>query len=231
MEPRPVVDPTSRVPYAGEPLGDDAVSALRAAGPLAVLQRWYAEAVGDHRVSEPAAMVLASVDEDGRPNARTVLLKGLDARGLAFYTNLASTKAREVTTSPWAAVVLPWHPMFRQVRARGRVVPVEDGEADVYFATRPRESQISAWASRQSAPISSRRELEDGVARERARWEGQDDVPRPPFWGGFRLRPLEVELWVGHSNRLHDRVAFRALDGAPPALDHAAAWDLLRLQP
>lgn len=231
MDPRPVVDPTSRVPYAGEPLGDDAVAALRAAGPLAVLQRWFAEAAGDHRISEPAAMVLATVDEAGRPNARTVLLKGLDGRGLAFYTNLTSTKARELTASAWAAAVLPWHPMFRQVRARGAVVPVEDAEADAYFATRPRESQISAWASRQSAPVASRADLEAVVSRERDRWQGQDAVPRPPFWSGFRVRPVEVELWVGHANRLHDRVAFQATDGAPQPLDDPDAWRLVRLQP
>lgn len=227
----PVVDPTSRVPYAGEPLSDDAVVTLRASGPLAVLQRWYAEAGADHRVAEPAAMVLATVDGQGRPNARTVLLKGLDARGLAFYTNRESAKARELAGVPWAAVVLTWHPMFRQVRARGPVVPVDDAEADAYFATRPRESQVGAWASRQSAPVGSRHELDAAVARQRDRWAGHEEVPRPPFWGGYRVQPVDVELWVGHASRLHDRVAFRTRDGEPAPLDDPAAWELVRLQP
>lgn len=227
----PVVDPTARLLYAGQGLGDDAVGALDATGPLPVLERWYAEAAADRRVSEPGAMVVATVDDDGLPNARMVLLKGLDARGVAFYTNLESAKAREVSVHPAAAVVLPWHAMFRQVRLRGPVERVGGEEAAAYWATRPRESQIGAWASRQSSAIASRAQLEQAVAAERERWAGHEQVPLPPFWGGLRVRPVEVELWVGHASRLHDRVRFRAREGAPAPLDDAAGWEVTRLQP
>lgn len=226
-----MVDPTVRVPYAGEGLDDDAVAALRGTGPLAVLERWYADADADDRVSEPAAMVVATVDADGRPDARTVLLKGLDARGLVFYTNLTSTKARQLAAVPYAGAVLPWHPMFRQVRVRGPVEQVGRDDAAAYFATRPRESQLGAWASHQSRPVASRADLEEAVARQEARFAGVDDVPLPDFWGGYRVRPAEVELWAGHRHRLHDRVRFATRDGGPAPLDDASSWVVQRLQP
>jgi pyridoxamine 5'-phosphate oxidase len=226
---RGVVDPTERLPYAGTGAGDDLLAG--AVCPLAVLERWYAEAVADHRVAEPGAMVLATVDAGGRPNARTVLLKGLDARGLVFFTNLRSAKACELQARPEASLVLLWHPMFRQVRARGPVDQVSAEEAAAYFASRPRGSQIGAWASRQSAPVASRAELDALVAEAERRFAGVDDVPLPPFWGGYRVRPVEVELWVGHASRLHDRIAFTTRDGSPAALDDAAAWRVRRLQP
>jgi pyridoxamine 5'-phosphate oxidase len=223
-----VVDPTARLRYAGTGLDDDLLAG--GVAPLELLERWYAEAAADHRVVEPGAMVVATVDADGGPNARIVLLKGLDARGLVFFTNLRSAKGRELESRPWAAVVLLWHPMYRQVRARGPVEPVAREEAAAYFASRPRGSQVGAWASRQSAPIGGRDQLEEAVAAMERRFDGVD-VPMPPFWGGCRVRPAEVELWVGHASRLHDRIAFTTPDGRPAALDDAAAWRARRLQP
>lgn len=232
MDPvRPVVDPAARVLYTGEGLDDAAVEALRAAGPLAVLEQWYAEAAADQRVTEPGAMVLATVDAAGDPDARTVLLKGMDADGLTFFTNLRSAKARHLEHRPRAALVLLWHAMFRQVRVRGPVSVVPREQAAAYFASRPRASQLGAWASRQSEPIGSRAELDAAVAAVTARFEGSDDVPLPPFWGGYRVHPVEVELWVGHADRLHDRVRFAAVDGVPAPLDDPAAWRVQRLQP
>ena len=222
-----VVDPTARLTYDAEVLPADLPAA-----PLSLLAEWYAAAVADERIDEPGAMVLATVDAGGRPNARTVLLKSLDARGLEFYTNLGSTKAVELTTTPYAALVLLWHPMFRQVRVRGPVEAVSREESAAYFASRPRGSQVASRASRQSQPLGSRDELVAAVAAEEARWPDTgsgSDVPLPDYWGGFRLRPVEVELWVGQPSRLHDRVRYLAAEGA--LLDDDRAWTRTRLQP
>ncbi|HZI97780.1 MAG TPA: pyridoxamine 5'-phosphate oxidase [Actinomycetales bacterium] len=224
------VDPTARLRYDGAGLDDGAVAALRGVPPLTLLERWYAHAAADERIAEPGAMVVATTDPAGHPNARTVLLKGLDPGGLVFFTNLASTKAAELDAAPYASLVLLWHPMFRQVRARGPVEPVSREESATYFGSRPRESQVAAWASRQSQPIASRAELEAAVRRRETEL-GDADVPLPDFWGGYRVRPVEVELWVGHRDRLHDRVAFTSSSGAPAPLDDAAAWQVSRLQP
>lgn len=223
----PIVDPVARLTYDAQVLPPDLPAA-----PLALLSAWYADAVADDRVAEPGAMVVATVDAAGRPNARTVLLKGLDARGLEFYTNLGSTKATELAAAPYAALVLLWHPMFRQVRVRGPVEAVTRAEAAEYFASRPRGSQVASRASHQSQPVASRDELVAAVAAEEARWPdtGSDqDVPLPDYWGGYRVRPVEVELWVGQPSRLHDRVRYRAPEGS--ALDDPAAWSRTRLQP
>jgi len=222
-----IVDPTRRRTYDAPGFGADLPAA-----PLELLAQWYAAAEADARISEPAAMVLATVDPAGHPNARTVLLKGLDARGAEFYTNLGSPKVAELTGTPWAAVVLAWHQMHRQVRLRGPVEPVTRAESAAYFASRPRGSQVASRASHQSEPIGSRAELEAMVEAEDARWPDTGsgtDVPLPPYWGGFRLCPVEVELWVGQPSRLHDRVIYRAADGA--RLDDVAAWTATRLQP
>lgn len=224
------VDPTSRLPYDGEGLDDDAVAALDGVAPLAVLEQWYSAAAADERIDEPGAMVVATTDAAGHPNARTVLLKGLDGAGLVFFTNLGSTKAVELDAVAYASLVLLWHPMFRQVRARGPVERVSREESAVYFGSRPRESQVAAWASRQSEPIASRADLASAVRRREAELVGAD-VPLPDFWGGYRVRPVELELWVGHRDRLHDRVAFTSTSGAPAPLDDAAAWQVRRLQP
>jgi pyridoxamine 5'-phosphate oxidase len=176
--------------------------------------------------------VVATVDEAGHPDARTVLLKGLDAEGLTFFTNLGSVKARQLRTTPYAAAVLPWHPMYRQVRFRGPVGEVSAQESTAYWATRPRDSQVASRASRQSEPVGSRADLEAMVAAEDERWPdtgSPDDVPLPPWWGGFRLQPTTIELWVGQQSRLHDRVVFeRVGDGG---LDDADSWRPHRLQP
>jgi pyridoxamine 5'-phosphate oxidase len=226
----PIVDPTARRVYDAPGLVQDVPAA-----PLGLLADWYAAALADDRVAEAAAMVLATVDQAGHPDARTVLLKGLDARGAEFYTNLGSTKAAELAVSGWAALVLLWHPMYRQVRLRGPVEPVSREEAAAYFATRPRGSQIASRASHQSQPIGSRSDLQAMVELEEARWPDRGsptDVPLPDYWGGYRLRPVEVEFWVGQPSRLHDRVRYSCSGApAPAALDDPAAWTSVRLQP
>jgi len=227
----PVVDPRARLRYSGAGVED----VDPADGPWEVLVRWYAEAVADERIVEPGAMVVATVDSSGRPNARTVLLKSLLPEGFDFYTNLSSAKAVELAGTAHACLVMLWHPMFRQVRVRGPVVQVSRQECATYFAGRPRGSQLAAWASRQSAPLASRQELLEEVARVENRFGSLDGaaepVPLPPFWGGFRVLPVEVELWVGHESRLHDRLVWTSADGRPARLDEADAWDHLRRQP
>jgi pyridoxamine 5'-phosphate oxidase len=159
-------------------------------------------------IVEPEAMTLATVGPDGAPSARMVLLKGVDARGFAFYTNYRSAKARELHGNPAAALVFRWTPLQRQVRVTGSVREVATDESDAYFAGRPRESQLGAWASEQSEVISGRPALEDALAGVTARFAGRD-VPRPPHWGGFRLRPSAIELWQAGPARLHDRIRYR----------------------
>jgi pyridoxamine 5'-phosphate oxidase len=188
--------------------------------PLALLRKWVAEAVAAG-IDEPNAMALATADGRGRPSVRTVLLKGLDIDGAVFYTNLDSRKGRELSENPWAAAVLLWRPLQRQVRIEGPALPVSDDEADHYFASRPRGAQISAAASLQSEPIASRDELERQYTEvELANAAG--DMTRPPFWGGYRLAYESVEFWQGRANRLHDRIRF---------VRGAGGWDRERLQP
>lgn len=167
---------------------------------------WYAEAVKAIPV-DPNAMVLSTVGPDERPSARVVLLKGFDARGFVFYTNLESQKGRELAAHPAASLTFHFSPLGRQVRVEGFVQPVSPGEADAYFATRPRGSQVGAWASAQSAPLPSRATLEARVAEVEAKHQGKP-IPRPPNWSGFRLVPDRIEFWVGRENRLHERDVF-----------------------
>lgn len=180
---------------------------------------WYAEAV-KAIPKDPNAMVLSTVGPNGRPSARVVLLKGFDARGFVFYTNLESRKGRELATHPAASLTFHFSPLGRQVRVEGVVETVSPEEADVYFATRPRGSQVGAWASTQSAPLPNRRTLEARVAAVEAKYQGKP-IPRPPYWSGYRLVPDQIEFWVGRENRLHEREVFeRAAPNAPWTVQH-----------
>jgi pyridoxamine 5'-phosphate oxidase len=180
-----------------------------AADPIVQLEAWLAEARAVCPQAE--AMTLATADGESRPSARQVLLRGLDPRGLVFFTNRTSRKARELAANPNAALVFHWWELGRQVRIEGGVEVVSDEESDSYWRTRPRPSQIAAWASPQSQPIADRNALDRLYAAEGARFEG--DVPRPPFWGGYRVVPEAMELWQHRDDRLHDRVRYRRAAG------------------
>jgi len=178
--------------------------------PIAQLEVWLAEARG--RVSQPEAMTLATADPSGRPSARVVLLRGIDDRGLAFFTNRASRKADELQQNPRAAVVLHWWELGRQVRVEGSVVEVAPTESATYWSTRPRASQIAGWASPQSQPLDGRPDLDARVTAAESRFAGRD-VPLPPFWGGYRLVPETIEFWSHRDDRLHDRMRYTRSSG------------------
>jgi pyridoxamine 5'-phosphate oxidase len=162
--------------------------------------------------AEPDAMVLSTVDASGRPGARYMLLKGVDERGFVFYTNLGSRKARALTANPYAALTFYWPPLDKQVRVEGDVERVSDADADAYFATRPRASQIGAWASTQSAALASRASLDERIREVEVRFDGVP-VSRPPFWTGFRVVPRSIEFWTRDPARLHERVIFQRRNG------------------
>lgn len=201
-------------------LQDPRDSEFASQDPLERFARWMKDAEG----SEPAlpnAASLATATPDGRPSLRMVLLKGYDAGGFVFYTNLESRKGEELTANPWAAMCFHWKSLTRQVRLEGVVKMLDDGEADAYFATRDRESKIGAWASRQSRPMSRRFELEREIAKYAARY-AVGDIPRPDFWSGYRLKPVRIEFWNQRPFRLHDRLRFDRVD---------EGWRLTRLYP
>jgi pyridoxamine 5'-phosphate oxidase len=187
--------------------------------PVAAFGRWFADAAAAG-VVEPNAMVLATAGAGGVPSARTVLLKGYDGRGLRFFTNLGSAKAAELAANPRAAVVFPWHPVARQVRVAGAVVAVDRGEVEEYFASRPRDSQLGAWASAQSTVVPSRAALDAALADVAARFPAE--VPAPPGWGGYRVVPDSWEFWAGRVGRLHDRLRYRRTE---------QGWTIERLAP
>jgi pyridoxamine 5'-phosphate oxidase len=198
-----------------EPLDESAVDA----DPLVQFAAWFGAAAGVVRL--PEAMALATADRAGRPSLRMVLLRGWDDDGFVFYTDYGSRKAGELTTNPFAALLLHWDPLGRQIRIEGPVETATEAESDRYFAARPRDRQIGAHASDQSRPIGSRAELDRKVAGVTERFEGRP-VPRPARWGGFRLRPETYEFWQNHDDRLHDRLRYtRTGDG----------WRIDRLQP
>ena len=187
--------------------------------PMLQWQRWYDEAESAG-VTEPNAMTLSTIGADGIPDSRVVLARGADERGFVFYTNLESVKSQQLV-SGGASAVFAWLDLHRQVRVRGSVERVSDAESDGYFASRPRGSQIGAWASPQSQAIADRGELEKLVEETTRRFEGLD-VPRPPYWGGFVLRPIAFEFWQGRPSRLHDRFRYSLAD---------SSWSVQRLAP
>lgn len=188
--------------------------------PIQQFARWFHDAV-DAKLTLPEAMTLATADRGGRPSARVVLLKDFDEHGFVFFTNFESRKARELTANPQAALCFWWPALERQVRIEGRVARVPDPESDAYFSTRPRGSQIGAWASAQSEVIESRRILEERATELSARWI-ESSVPRPPYWGGFRLAADTIEFWQNRDDRLHDRFRYSRMgDG----------WRVERLAP
>jgi pyridoxamine 5'-phosphate oxidase len=188
--------------------------------PIKQFEYWLLEAI-EAQLYEPHGITLATVGRDGRPSSRVVLLRGLDERGLVFFSNYQSRKGREIAAHPWASLNSWWPPLERQVRIEGRVEQVEPELSDAYFASRPYQSQVAAWASPQSEVINGREELKQRVQQIMARFP--DQVPRPPYWGGFRLKPDYFEFWQGRSNRLHDRLAYRLRSGGD--------WQIERLAP
>ncbi|MCR4266723.1 pyridoxamine 5'-phosphate oxidase [Nitratireductor sp. ZSWI3] len=189
--------------------------------PYRLFAEWLDDA-GQSEPNDPNAVALATVDEDGMPNVRMVLLKGFDERGFVFYTNFESTKGREILSSKKAAMCFHWKSLRRQVRVRGPVEEVSAEEADAYYASRPRGSRIGAWASKQSRPLESRFALEKAVAEYTARY-AVGTIPRPAYWSGFRIVPQTIEFWHDRPFRLHDRVVF--------SRDDKGAWQTRRLYP
>ena len=186
------------------------------------LAGWLADAV-TARLPEPNAMVLATADAEGRPSSRTVLAKGLDARGVVFFTNFTSSKMHDLRSIRYASTTFPWIALHRQVHLRGPIEKITAAETAAYWATRPRGSQLGAWASPQSAVLRDRRALDATLEQATRRFAGVERVPVPPHWGGVRIRPESVEFWQGRPNRMHDRLRYVLRDGGD--------WTVERLAP
>lgn len=186
--------------------------------PIAQFREWFAAA--EREAPLPEAITLATIGEDGLPDARMVLLKGVDERGFRFFSNRESVKGGQLAAAPSAALIAYWRELDRQVRARGPVEQLGDDESDEYFASRPRESQLGAWASPQSRPLESRAELDERLAKITERF-GDGEIARPPHWGGYLLRPRSIEFWQGQVARLHDRFRY-SRDGSGWRIDRLA---------
>jgi pyridoxamine 5'-phosphate oxidase len=189
--------------------------------PIEQFRRWFEEALAAD-LREPNAMTLATATPDGRPAARVVLLKGFDERGFVFYTNYESRKGRELEENPYSALVFYWGELERQVRIEGRAGRVTGEESDAYYQSRPLGSRLGAWVSEQSRPVGDRATLEERLRELEGEYEGRE-VARPPFWGGYRVEPEEIEFWQGRENRLHDRLLYRR--------ESDQSWSMERLQP
>ena len=200
-----------------------------ASAPLAQFERWLREAA-EAGVAEPNAMVLATADAAGRPSARLVLLKGVDAAGFRFFTNYGSRKAQAIGANPQVALRFPWFELHRQVEVRGTAERMAPEESAAYFRSRPRDSQLAAWASAQSSPLDGRAGLEARMAKLAARWPEGTEIPAPDFWGGYLVWAESVEFWHGRESRLHDRLRYEAVR-AGVALDDAGAWRVRRYAP
>jgi pyridoxamine 5'-phosphate oxidase len=189
--------------------------------PIVQFRRWFDGALAAD-LHEPNAMTLATATPDGHPSARVVLLKGFDGRGFVFYTSYEGRKGGELEANPHCALVFYWGELERQVRVEGRASRIPEEESDGYFGSRPRGSRLGAWASEQSRPVEGRGALEERLRDLEAEYEGRE-VPRPPFWGGYRVEPYSIEFWQGRENRLHDRLVYRHAD--------SGEWRRERLQP
>lgn len=216
----PVPDPAAmRKQYRAEGLDEGEL----AGHPMAQFERWFRQAAVEGAVFEPNAMVVSTAGAEGRPSSRTVLMKAYDEQGFVFYTNYDSRKARDLAENPHVSLLFPWHPIARQVVVTGTARRTGRDETAAYFRTRPHGSQLGAWASAQSAVISSRAELDAAYEELNTRYPEGEQVPVPPNWGGFRVVPLSVEFWQGRHNRLHDRLRYVAEPGG--------AWRVERLSP
>ena len=188
--------------------------------PIVQFGVWFEETLAAN-LHEPNAMIVATATPEGRPSVRTVLLKGYDERGFVFYTNYEGRKARELEANPACALLFYWGELERQVRIEGRASRISNDESNAYFTSRPRGSRLGAWASQQSSPVEDRSVLEERIRALETEYEGRE-IPRPPFWGGYRVEPDAIEFWQGRESRLHDRLVYRRED---------VAWRIERLQP